>query len=77
MNKFQSDVVQDALGDLNRAAAKLGMVATQLAAEAQALDGAQRSVVVEESLKLFVLGGSALLAIDRYKWPLNVMGVKP
>jgi len=75
VNKYQSDLVQDAIGDLNRAASKLGMVAAQLTTESQVLDGAERSAKVDQGLKLFLLGGQMLLALDRYKSPLNVLAV--
>jgi hypothetical protein len=67
MNTFQKGIVGDAMGDMQRAAEKLGMVATQLMAAAEELNGAERSKKVGDALRVYRLGGSGLLALDRYK----------
>lgn len=71
MNKYQSDVVADALNDLQRAAAKLAMVAAHLCTEAAETDGAARAAKANTGLAIFELGGHVLLAIDRYKSPIK------
>lgn len=76
MNKYQDDVVNDAIGELNRAAAKLAMIGAQLSIEASELDGAARGVVADEAVKAFLLGGQVLNAIDRYKWPVTLLKAK-
>lgn len=73
MNKYQSDTVAHALGDLQRASAKIAMVATQLVSEAAELDGAPRAAKANQAIALYTLSGSVLVNMDKYTSPVQTV----
>lgn len=76
MNKYQSDVVADAIGELKRASQKLAMVATQLVSEATELDGAPRAEKANKAIEIYTLSGSVLVHLDRYETPITLIARK-
>lgn len=73
MNKYQSDVVADAIGELQRVSNKLSLVATQLVSEAAELDGAPRAEKANKAIELYKLSGGVLVNLDRYAAPVQII----
>lgn len=76
MNKYQSEVVADAIGELKRASQKLALVATQLVSEAAEADGLPRAEKANKAIDIYTLSGSVLVHLDRYENPINLVARK-